>query len=140
MVPIVYLAVGDRWELFEAVGDIFRLLLPFWCSGYRRWAFNAYGTGTQPSGIGTPPRVSILTLIIDTQNGYWNFRLEENAKGYRYWGLRYRYLGYRYWILGIGIEGPVRTLMFVNTRVPVLILGYRYYRSCNDTFDYFKCI
>ncbi|KAL4341725.1 hypothetical protein GQ457_08G036230 [Hibiscus cannabinus] len=56
-----------------------------------RYYLSGAGTSTRPSGIGTPLRVPILTLSIGTPNGYWNFRLEENAKGYRYEGLGYRY-------------------------------------------------
>ncbi|KAL4363704.1 hypothetical protein GQ457_04G029310 [Hibiscus cannabinus] len=49
-----------------------------------RYYLSGVGTGTPPLGIGTPLRVPILTLSIGTPNRYWNFRLEENAKGYRY--------------------------------------------------------
>ncbi|KAL4326035.1 hypothetical protein GQ457_11G021780 [Hibiscus cannabinus] len=72
MVPIVYLAVGDRWVLFGAVGDFFQSvpILPLWVSVL-------------------PLSVLVLTLSIGTPNGYWNFRLEKNAKGYRYLGYWY---------------------------------------------------
>ncbi|KAL4324040.1 hypothetical protein GQ457_11G000610 [Hibiscus cannabinus] len=70
MVPIVYLAVGSCLEPLATFSS--------------RYYLSSAGTGTPPLGIDTPLRVSILTLIIGTPNGYWNFRLEENAKGYRY--------------------------------------------------------
>ncbi|KAK8636110.1 hypothetical protein V6N13_004820 [Hibiscus sabdariffa] len=75
------LVVYVRWESFGAVGDIFQPNLQFWCSGYR---YSSPGIDTciktqtsycrpleayryYTKGIGTGPRVSVLTLSIGTR-------------------------------------------------------------------------
>ncbi|KAL4317837.1 hypothetical protein GQ457_18G009940 [Hibiscus cannabinus] len=130
MVPNVFLAVGDCWGCLE----------PLETFSSRYYLSGAVGIGSRDVGIGThlqketscctfkaqvsvpPLRVSVPPLgyrySLEYRYSKWllEFRLEENAKGVSILGLGYRYLGYLYCILGIGTEGPVRTLMFVNTR------------------------
>ncbi|KAL4340107.1 hypothetical protein GQ457_08G035920 [Hibiscus cannabinus] len=69
MVPKVILAVGDRWNLFGAVGGVFPANSAILESGYRY------------QGLG----VSILPLSIDIHIALWNLLGEKHHKGYRYW-------------------------------------------------------